>query len=130
MPVNGSDVSLPDASVFDLQGGLAACGGSAELLGELAMMFEQEWPNRRGTLQTALDAGDVTLLGRTAHTLKGTFGALGSTIAAQAALEVDLRAKQGILPADSGKALLLVGDDLVTALKQWRAASGLPAAGA
>jgi len=45
---------------------------------EIARLFVQEWPARRGELAAALAAGEPIRLERAAHGLKGVLAALGS----------------------------------------------------
>ncbi|WP_374350245.1 ATP-binding protein [Chitinimonas sp.] len=108
------------SDAFSLDLALASCGGNADLLEELAVLFEGEWPNRKAALQSALAASDIVLVGRTAHMLKGSFGALASSSGGACALKVDQAAKRGELEADDVAALCLAGDALCAALAGWR----------
>jgi two-component system sensor histidine kinase/response regulator len=51
------------------------------LLVELASMLAQEYPKRLDDLRQALTTGDITLLARTAHSVRGELGLVGAKTA-------------------------------------------------
>jgi CheY-like chemotaxis protein len=69
--------------------------GDEELLREVAAIFLAEWPGWRAALHEGLRGRDAELLGRTAHTVKGSLGAFAAPAAHAAAEQVEVAAAVG-----------------------------------
>src|SRR6185295_17252368 len=85
------------APPVDLAVALRGMDGDIELLGELNVLFVDEWPARQEELRSALHALDATRLERAAHGLKGVLGALGAGGAAAVAAALEGLAREGHL---------------------------------
>jgi HPt (histidine-containing phosphotransfer) domain-containing protein len=82
---------------IDWDDAVARLGGSPELLGEVAGIFLDCYPELRDELAAALEAGDCDTAGKRAHRLKGDLAAVGATGASGAAKELEAIAKAGDL---------------------------------
>ena len=87
------------APPVDLAMALRGIDGDVELLGELSVLFIDEWPARQDELRSALHAVDAARLERAAHGLKGVLGALGAGRAAAVAAALEALARSGRLDA-------------------------------
>jgi CheY-like chemotaxis protein/nitrogen-specific signal transduction histidine kinase len=67
--------------------------GDQELLVEMVHLFQQDVPNLVAALKDALQRGDMTVLERSAHSLKGAAGNLSAKALAAAALQLEKDAK-------------------------------------
>jgi CheY-like chemotaxis protein len=63
--------------------------GDQELLAEMAQLFQEELPMLIGAMRTALESGDMVVLERSAHSLKGAAGNLSASVTALAALQLE-----------------------------------------
>jgi HPt (histidine-containing phosphotransfer) domain-containing protein len=84
-------------AVFNRELALDRVGGDEELLEEIVGLYLDEYPTLLGQIQAAVQAGDAKELYRSAHTLKGSLGALGAEAAHQQALELEISGRQGNL---------------------------------
>jgi len=84
---------VPDAAhdeVLDAEAVMGRFGGDLAFLAEVEDLFLQDdWPRIRAAIRAALAAGDHEALTRSAHSLKGLLGNLGSKAALEAALELE-----------------------------------------
>jgi CheY-like chemotaxis protein/HPt (histidine-containing phosphotransfer) domain-containing protein len=87
------------APPVDLAAALRGIDGDVELLGELSVLFVEDWPARQEEMRSALQALDAPRLGRAAHGLKGVLGALGAGGAAAVAGALESLARDGVLDA-------------------------------
>jgi PAS domain S-box-containing protein len=71
--------------------------GDQELLAEMIQIFKEEAPELMHAMHEALQSGDMTMLERSAHSLKGAAGNLSSKITANAALKLEQDAKNNDL---------------------------------
>jgi two-component system sensor histidine kinase/response regulator len=78
--------------------------GDQELLAEMIRLFQADMPQLLGTMRNALRQGDMTLLERSAHSMKGAAGNLSAKVAVDAASHLEQSAKNG--DAESSKANL------------------------
>ena len=67
--------------------------GDQELLVEMVHLFQQDAPSLVAALKDALQRGDMTVLERSAHSLKGAAGNLSAKAVAAAALQLEKDAK-------------------------------------
>ncbi len=81
--------SIPPVPGLDVADGLSRLAGNRELYGKLLSQFAIQFDGTIGQIESALAAGDFTLIERLAHTLKGVAGNVGakSVQAAAAAVE-------------------------------------------
>jgi CheY-like chemotaxis protein/HPt (histidine-containing phosphotransfer) domain-containing protein len=82
---------------FDFFVALSHVGGDRALLDELLDIFAEDAPVRMDTIRGAIAGGDVQVLMREAHTLKGVLKVLGATAAAGLALDLEKLAGHGDL---------------------------------
>ena len=88
--------TTPDvASIFDHALALDRLGGDNALLGEVVKSFVSRIPEMAGALAAALQARDVALAGRHAHSLVGAAGAVGATAVLASASQVSDWLRQG-----------------------------------
>ena len=83
------------AAVFDQDRALECFDGDMGLLLEIAQMFLTEWPGRLEEIREGLKKRDAPALERAAHRLRGSLGALGASLAADAAQALESLAAQG-----------------------------------
>ncbi len=84
-----------NGTVLDENALLALVAGDSGLLNELVVLFLQDSPERLAGMAKALESGDRESLEREAHTLKGSAGSLCGSRTAEAALRVELMARDG-----------------------------------
>ncbi len=65
------------------------------LLAELLALFQEDLPESRAALQTALDGGDLHEIERAAHRLKGMLANLSAKDTASLAAEIESTARAG-----------------------------------
>ncbi len=82
---------------FDAADVLARVEGDRSLLAELVAIFLEESPIRLGEIRRCLASGDAKGVERAAHTLRGSVGSLGARAAAQAALALEIKGRDGAL---------------------------------
>ncbi len=87
--------------VFNRELALDRVGGDEELLDEIVGLYLGEYPELLNQIQTAVRAGDAPSLYRSAHTLKGSLGALGAEAAQQRALDLEMSGRNGELNSAS-----------------------------
>ncbi|HEY2759892.1 MAG TPA: response regulator, partial [Pirellulales bacterium] len=79
---------------------LEAVDGNRQLLVELVEIFREECPKLRAEIASAIEAGDLPLLRRSAHTLKGALAHLAAASAVALAQEIEDQARrQSLEPA-------------------------------
>lgn len=78
---------------------LARLGGDRELLGELYAAFAEDAPDKFKDLEAALHAGDMVLVMRRAHSLKGSAAAVGATECRSLAAQLEAKAEAQEQPA-------------------------------
>jgi CheY-like chemotaxis protein len=76
--------------------------GDQELLTEMVHLFQEDGPNLLRTMREALERGDMTVLERTAHSLKGAASNLSAQGTVAAALQLEKDAKNNALEAAKG----------------------------
>lgn len=109
------------SDVLDRHAVLSHFGGDAELIQEIAGLFQQSSREWLAQMRAALVQGDAEQLRRTAHTLKGSSGNFLASNVAAAARRVEELARAGNLaeaPAALA-ALELLLDRLHAALANW-----------
>jgi HPt (histidine-containing phosphotransfer) domain-containing protein len=67
--------------------------GDQELLTEMIHLFQEDAPNLLAAMRDALQRGDMVVLERSAHSLKGAAGNLSAKSTAAAALQLEANAK-------------------------------------
>jgi CheY-like chemotaxis protein len=94
----------PADSPFDKSAALACLGGDEQLLKEAAALFLEGCPRMLTAIQESLDGGDLKMLARAAHSLKGSVGNFAAETAFDLAFELETAARE---------------DDLQTAREIW-----------
>jgi two-component system sensor histidine kinase/response regulator len=83
--------------------------GDETLLQELIAIFFAEYPDLSNRLQQALARGDLKTASETAHSLKGSLGYVGFSVAAELAWEVEnaVRRKNAVEATQFASALTM-----------------------
>lgn len=89
-------------SVFNRELALDRVGGDEELLQEIVGLYLAEYPDLLEQIQSAVKTGDAPGLFRSAHTLKGSLGALGAESAQQRAFDLEMSGREGDLQGAPG----------------------------
>jgi PAS domain S-box-containing protein len=89
-----SENSQKTQELFDRASLLERVEGDQELLTELIQIFMEEAPGLMNAMRGALQSGDMVVLERSAHSLKGAASNLSSTAMANAALKLEQDAKE------------------------------------
>jgi signal transduction histidine kinase/DNA-binding NarL/FixJ family response regulator len=84
----------PADSPFDKSTALACLGGDEQLLTEAAALFLEGCPRMLTAIQESLDGGDLTMLARAAHSLKGSVGNFAAETAFDLAFELETAARE------------------------------------
>ena len=109
VPMPVSPVALPG---IDVAGGLRRTQNNAALYRRLLDKFASSNTRFSQTFTAALDAGDLGLAARLAHTLRGTAGTIGANGVWQAATELELACNQGRARAQQMSVLAQVTREL------------------
>jgi CheY-like chemotaxis protein len=88
----------PAASPFDRSAALAYLGGDEQLLKEAATLFLESIPRLLAAIQETLECGDLEMLARAAHSLKGSVGNFSVKTVFDMAFDLETAARQGHLP--------------------------------
>jgi HPt (histidine-containing phosphotransfer) domain-containing protein len=88
-----------DRAVFDQQAALDRLDGDEQLLAMLVRMYHEDSQNLMQQLEDGLRRGDLSIVRRTAHSLKGLVANFEATRARDAALAVEELADSGKLAA-------------------------------
>jgi HPt (histidine-containing phosphotransfer) domain-containing protein len=96
--------------------------GDHELLAEMIHLFQEEAPHLLSVMRGALQSGDMHVLERTAHSLKGAAGNLSAQATVAAALQVEKAAVNNDLKStmENLDALERVVEHLLPALAELR----------
>ncbi len=89
--------AAPTGAVLDWIAALARVGGSQELLRRLADLFLKECGKLMAEIRHTIASADVPRLRRAAHTLKGSADCFAATPTVEAALRLELMAREGNL---------------------------------
>lgn len=108
-------------AVFNRAAALERVGGDQELLQEIVELYLGEYPALLSEIQSAVSRQDAQQLYRSAHTLKGSLGALGAEAAQQGALALEMSGRQGQL--ETAGSMLADLERLLTQLHAELAAS-------
>ena len=113
-----------DGGALDWQGALEQVGGNEAILAELAGLFVTEYARHLEEMKRAIGHGDSALLRRAAHTLKGSAAVFLANSTVEAALRLEIMAREGDLEDvnDALAALERAADELLPALKEKAAA--------
>jgi two-component system sensor histidine kinase/response regulator len=95
--------SAKQESVLDLVAALERVEGDRDLLEELAALFAEESAKNVAEIHRAFDTGDVVLLQRLAHTVKGASANLGANCVSRAAMAIEEQARDWNLSAAGKK---------------------------
>ncbi len=94
--------ALPDQlSGFDIKTALQRLGGNRKLLATLIVNFAKDYDQLDETLGQAFENGDLELIRRTAHTIKGLAGNIGAEDLAEAAKMLERDCVDDLLDRDS-----------------------------
>jgi len=92
----GSDApTVPVIEGVDTRTGLARTGGKPEQYSNLLRRFAERHANNPAEIRMALDAGDVVLAQRLAHTLKGVAATMGVTDVPEIARQIEFGLTNG-----------------------------------
>jgi CheY-like chemotaxis protein/HPt (histidine-containing phosphotransfer) domain-containing protein len=97
-----SDISQGTEVQIDRASLLERVEGDQELLTEMIHLFQDHAPNLLAAMRDAVQRGDVTVLERTAHSLKGAASNLSARGTASAALQLEKDAKNNDLESALG----------------------------
>lgn len=95
------ELTLPwlDMPVIDESRLLAEFGGDREILAELRDLFLAQAPPLHAAILAAMDSGDVAVLVKDAHSLKGACATYGAPRLTAVCKEIELLGKAGDLEA-------------------------------
>ncbi len=82
---------------LELRDTLARLGGDRDLLGELYAAFSEDVPKKVQSLAVAVKDGDLVKVMKSAHSLKGSAGAVGAVGCRDLAIKIEAMAKEGNL---------------------------------
>lgn len=85
------------AFVLDRDSILERLGGDEDIYSMMVDMFLDDVENNCQSLAAAFSSGDGPVLQREAHTVKGLFATFSDEAGAAVAMDVEYKAKQGIL---------------------------------
>lgn len=88
--VEGGMETEKQLAVLDKALALSRVGDDEQLLGEMALLFLEEYPRTMEEVGAAIANGDSRALERAAHSLKGSVGNFGADAAYQAALDLEM----------------------------------------
>ena len=81
--------------VFDKEGTLTRLGGDQELFLDMIDFFAEDGPALMAEIRSGFETGDIEVVGRGAHSLKGLSANFGAQQAMEAARAVEQSAKAG-----------------------------------
>jgi CheY-like chemotaxis protein len=85
--------------------------GDSDLVLEVIALFLQETPDRLVSLRDGLSRGDLPLISRVAHTIRGSAGHLGAKALAALCARVEDKARQGV-PFNNAFALSSIEEEI------------------
>jgi CheY-like chemotaxis protein len=118
-----------DVSAFDATAALDYTGGDLDLLRDLLDVFREDAPAQLEAVRAAVASRDAAALRQAAHCLKGSLRAVGATVPAGLAQELEHRGGEGT-PAGAEEltaSLVTEIDRLLTAMADWLSAPACPA---
>jgi len=120
---NGSSRELPIESWINQEKFLERVGGDQELLVSMAGMFPDEVQKCLSALEAARSAKNASDVQINAHTLKGICNMFDATLAASAALDLEMTAQDGALGSEAQVNILRAElDRAMLAVRQLQAA--------
>lgn len=100
LPMDTLDTTeLPISEIVNKEEALARVDGDEALLAEMVDIFQEEFPEMMRALEHALAQHDSEAVARAAHQLKGAVGNLSAHATFEAALQLELLARQNDLEA-------------------------------
>jgi two-component system, sensor histidine kinase and response regulator len=99
----------PHAEQLDRASLLDRVEGDQELLAEMIQLFLADAPQLLGAMRHALLLGDMILLERSAHSMKGAAGNMSALVTANAAQQLEQSAKKGDTELSKGYLAALEG---------------------
>ena len=87
----------PESIVFDREGVLDRLMGGESLAAKVTTVFIGLFPGMVTELRRALDAADVPVAQRQAHSIKGAAANVGANALSALALQMEIAAKEGTL---------------------------------
>ena len=88
-------LNIPQSEHLALDETLRRLGGDEEILRELLAVFGKDAPNKLEGLRSAMGAGDMPLVARWAHALKGASAVVGAVECMRLAMELERMAESG-----------------------------------
>jgi CheY-like chemotaxis protein/HPt (histidine-containing phosphotransfer) domain-containing protein len=114
--LNGTERSMPmtanssePAEQLDRASLMDRVEGDRELLAEMIALFVDDVPRLMDTMRSALRQGDMTVLERSAHSLKGAASNLSANLTSAAASQLEKNAKNGDVEASKASLTSLEG---------------------
>jgi HPt (histidine-containing phosphotransfer) domain-containing protein len=83
------------SDLYDYAGAMQRMGNDEELFLEMILILRDDAPRRFREIESGLSSGDLTLVQRAAHSLKGLVANFGAERAQAAAAHVEQLAKRG-----------------------------------
>ncbi|MBU3694920.1 MAG: response regulator, partial [Rhodocyclaceae bacterium] len=111
-PVTTDAAGLPPMEGIDTALGLQRAAGKTALYHKLLRTYASDQRTVVAQLQTALDAGDLPLAERLAHTLKGSSGSIGAVALQAQAGSIETLCRSGVPPAAMLPLLAPLGEQL------------------
>jgi len=115
-----SELTMDDTNdLWDVQSLVDTVGDDTELIVSLTELFVEDSGHRLATLERAVTDGDLDVVRREAHTLKGAAGNIRATRARKAASLLEASAREGKL-ADTARYLCDLKSELSALYARFR----------
>ena len=109
-------LNIPSSEHLELDETLRRLGGDEEILRELFVVFGKDALNKLEGLKSAMESGDMPLVARWAHALKGACAVVGAVECMRMAVELEKTAESG--PAEAVEVLFEpLKDEMQTVLE-------------
>ncbi len=86
-------LNIPRGAHLELDETLRRLGGDEEILRELLEVFGKDAPNKLEGVRSSMESGDMPLVARWAHTLKGASAVVGAEECKRLAVELERAAE-------------------------------------
>ncbi len=85
----------PDIPLLDREGALKRLQNDTEFLNVLYDAFLEDLPNKLKAIDEAVSSGQIQLMQRTSHSLKGAAATVGAAALRETALAMEMAAREG-----------------------------------
>ena len=109
-PDPGAVAASAESAIFDRAEALDRVDGDVEILREVVQLFLADAPAMLGQMSEAVAQGDLRLLERLAHSLKGSAGSLGAHRSFESALQLETIGREGPIEAAEASYAALVSE--------------------